>query len=75
MFLGNKKIMTLYCWEISIDDMDRVFFCELPDRHEQAHEWTLQDICLHNASTLTHTNGNIECLSCHEIIMKGEQKW
>ncbi len=28
--------------------------------------------CLHNGPTMTHTNGDIECLSCNEIIGRRE---
>ncbi len=30
----------------------------------------LGEKCPHNGSTMTHSNGNIKCFSCHEIIWK-----
>ena len=35
--------------------------------------WKPQDICPHNGPKMTHSNSEVECLSCHEIIGKGRK--
>ena len=37
-------------------------------------EWTLQDICPHNGPKMIHTNSEVECLNCNQIIGKRNVK-
>ena len=49
----------------SIDKADEAF--------EKLSKWILQDICPHNGPKMTHSNSEVECLNCNQIIGKGRE--
>lgn len=55
------------------DDHERIRLSELDEIFE-GKVVVLRRGCQHNAQ-LTHTNGSIECLSCHKLLKEVKPKW
>ena len=79
VFYDHTDFITKYL--IPYEEITRVQFCKKIGRKKDIFECFNENewkscphykamACPHNGPTMTHSNGDTECLSCHDIIGK-----